>query len=317
MGFSNSKTKQIESSIPQTININVRIEGFPEISSSKASTKNVSEIEGSNSFSIFEGEAPPSIGNEQNQINSYNNQHSNIKEQPKKENINDSIDYSISQNIDNNKTNAYLSKKNENNTKTGNNINPNNKIDKNLYPKKETSKGSRFKEEINPNIGNKNNPENYNLFTKTGDENEDKKNNFNSPGENKNKDNNEIHDSNSHPLDNSNNGLSQSVLVASFQNLNFTDPADLLKIKEMAYQKINEGFFPLFIKMDHKYTFYYLKKENTLKRLLMVHLYQNGIPDNGKEYLFYNKGNKLNPNIPVMEIENLPIFSHIEIKIIE
>ena len=322
MGLSSPKEEKIQSSVPQNIHIYVHLNGLQD----NISSKNVSnEFQVSNGFSIFErdgegeGEAPPSIGQEQKKINSYNNQPQNIKEQPKNKNINDSLDYSISQqiNIDNNRTDTYLNKNNEKYNNNRNNINPNIKIDENLYPKKETSKGSKYKEEINPNFGNKLNPENYNFFTKTGNEKIDEKKNFISPGENKNKDNNVIHESNLHPLENSNNDLSQSALLASFQNLNFSDPKDLLKIKEIANQKFNEGYFPLFLKMNHKYTFYYLKKGHTLNGLLKAHLNNLGVPYCGKNYLFYNKGKQLDPNIPVIEIEDLSIFSPIEIKEIE
>lgn len=311
MGSSSSKKEQTQPSIPKTININLHIDGLQELLSTKNSS---THFEGNNSFTIFEGDPPPLAGQNQKQMNSYKNQSQNIQEQPKNENVNNSLYYSISQkvNIDNNKTDAYLSKKNENNTKFGNEINPYIKEDENLYSKKETSKGSKYKEEINPNIG-KFNPEYYNFFTKTGDK-DDK--NENSPGENK---DNNVHDSKSHPLDISKNEneLSQSILLASLQNLNFTDSNDLLKIKEMAVQKFNEGYFPLFIKMNHKYTFYYLKKENTLESLLIAHLNNCKISYNGKKYSFYNKGKKLNPNIPVIDIEDLPILSPIEIKLIE
>ena len=331
MGFSSSKSETIESSYP-TININLKIEGFNKIKTSK----NIStHPELSNSYSIFGGEAPPSIGQEQKHINPQNNQsyniYSNINEEHKNVNNNKSMEFSTNENIDNNNKDEYLKKRNENNTNFGNDINPNMKIDENLYSKKETSKGSNYKEEINPNMGNsdlKNNkllkpsdkdndnkyPENYKFFTKTGDNKdnniEDEKKIINSPEENK--DNNEKYD---HPLDNSNNDLSKSILLASLQNISIGDPNDLLILKEIAIQKYNEGYYPLFVKMDHKITFYYLKKERTLTNLLIAHLDNSGIPYGNEKYSFYNnKQKKLSPDIPVDDIEDLQILSVVNIK---
>ena len=356
MGYSSSKPEKPEPSNTQTININLKIEGLDGILSSKNISTQAERSK--NEFSILGEDAPPSIVQQQNQINSQNVQNYNINVNQKNGNIsvdinnNSSLEFSTNQNIDNNNKNDYLKKRNEGVTDFGHDINPNIKIDENLYQKKETSKGSKYKEEINPNIRNsdlknkefskpsykdninKYNPENHQFFTKTGDniDNniEDGKNNINSPGENKdnnekydkdekknidspgeNKDNNEKYD---HPLDISKGDLAQSILLASFQNLNIADHNDMLKLKDKAIQKYNEGYFPLFVKMNHSISFYYLKQDHTLNNLLLAHLNSLKIPYNSEKYSFYKDDHKLNPDIPVIEIDCLPILSVINIK---
>ena len=335
MGYSSSKPEIIESSNPQNIYVKIEIKGLNGLSSSKNNSTQAER--NNNEFSLFGEDAPPSIGQEQNKINSQNIQNY-IKVQQKNVNIsidlnnnNNSIESSTNQNIDNNNRDEHLKKRNENNTDFGHDINPNIKMDENLYQKKETSKGSKYKEEINPNIRNsdsknkelpkpldkdylnKYNPENHQFFTKTGDniDNniEDGKKSIYSPGENI--DNNEKY---VHPLDSSNNDLTKSLLLASFQNLNITDPNDLIKLKEKAIQKYNEGYFPLFVKMNHNLSYYYIKKEHTLTNLLLGHLNNFKIPYNNEKYLFYNKNNKLNPDIPIIDIASLSVLAVIDIK---
>lgn len=354
MGISSSNNKVAE---PTNVNININIKGLQKsINSEKnGSTK----LEDSNCFNILGGDLPaPGMPNIQEQ-NSYSNKTFNINVQAKNGNISIPLNQLINNNLtspnqnnDNNIKDPYLKKKNENNNNYKKDINPNYKIDENLYQDKETSKGSKYKKEINPfmgnyfngkekeeeegftkpsnddnNIGNNFNPENYKYFTKTGnnDDNniEREKDNYNSPDENK--DNNKIRDNISHPLDgdndnkeeNKNDALTKSVLLASFQNLNFMDPNDMLIIKKQATKKYEEGYFPLFVKMDHTITYYYLKQENTLQNLLLAHLNSLKIPYKGENYSFYNKGIKLNPNIPVIDIDSLGILSVLEIKKIE
>ena len=351
MGSSSIKNKKIEP--VQTLNIHINLQGCKELANSQNSDSTGPEAPG-----VLNVGAPPmAISRVQN---SNNNIIYNINVQQNNGNIsipihklinNNSIQSSPEPNKDNNIKDAYLNKKNENNTNYGKdkNINPNVKIDENLFQKKETSKDSKTKKEINPNMGifdgekekeevfkkpsNKDNnekndyiPDNYKFFTKTGDNDDNntkkEKEIYNSPDGNK--DNNKIHDSLSYPLDNENynikenktknDNLAQSVLVASLLDLNIAEPKDMLIIKKSAIEKYNEGYFPLFVKMNHSVSFYYLKQYSNLYSLLLAHLNFGKIPFNGENYEFYNKGNKLNPNIPVVEIENLPILSIIEIK---
>ena len=158
MGYSSSKPEKTEPSNTQTININLKIEGLDGILSSKNISTQAERSK--NEFSILGEDAPPSIVQQQNQINSQNVQNYNINVNQKNGNIsvdinnNSSLEFSTNQNIDNNNKNDYLKKRNEGVTDFGHDINPNIKIDENLYQKKETSKGSKYKEEINPNIRN-------------------------------------------------------------------------------------------------------------------------------------------------------------------
>ena len=335
MGSSSSKKEKVEppppkQQLPQNINIQIDLKGLSELF--KSINNGSTRLDGS-SFSIFGGDAAP-MANVQPQ-NLYSNQTYNMNVPSNSEDINIPISP-----FKNNNSIKSSPNQNDDNTNYGKDINPNVKVDKNLNQNKETSKGSKYKEEINHNIpkfngvsgkeeqftkpsnndnnmGNGFNPSNYQLFTDTGNNNDNnierQKDNYNSPGANK--DNNNIRDNN-HPLDNDddNNSLTQSVLLASFQNLNFNDPNSLSIIKQTATQKYNEGYFPLFVKMNHRITYYYLKQESTLKNLLYAHLNSLKLPCSEEKYLFYNKGKKLNPNIPINDIDSLSILSIIEIK---
>ena len=56
----------------------------------------------------------------------------------------------------------------------------------------------------------------------------------------------------------------------------------MLKLKDKAIQKYNEGYFPLFVKMNHRISFYYLKQDHTLNNLLLAHLNSLKIPYNSE-----------------------------------
>ena len=85
--------------------------------------------------------------------------------------------------------------------------------------------------------------------------------------------------------------LSQSVLTASFSNLNLNDPNDKQLFMEDVMKKVNEGYFPLFLEIDNgKKCFYYVKNDSTLKSALNLYIKQNGITREGNNYTLYNQG---------------------------
>ena len=85
--------------------------------------------------------------------------------------------------------------------------------------------------------------------------------------------------------------LSQSVLTASFSNLNLNDPNDKQLFMEDVIKKVNEGYFPLFLEIDNrKKCFYYVKNDSTLKSALNLYIKQNGITREGNNYTLYNQG---------------------------
>ena len=112
--------------------------------------------------------------------------------------------------------------------------------------------------------------------------------------------------------------MSQSVLWASFRDLNISNNNEKQIFIENLNNKLKEGYFPLFAKIENeKIYFYYIKQERTLKSLITAHLLNCGITLSGEEYNLYNlyiNGNKLDPDCPINEINELKIFSVIEIK---
>ena len=108
--------------------------------------------------------------------------------------------------------------------------------------------------------------------------------------------------------------LSQSVISHSFGDLKFNDPQDRAKIKEIVSQKYNEGYYSLFIKMDNmKNYFYFIKMEHNLNHLLNAHLKSFGKSPTGENYSFYKNSEKLDPNIPIQDLD-VPILSVITVK---
>ena len=126
----------------------------------------------------------------------------------------------------------------------------------------------------------------------------------------KNNDNNVEHNNDEDKL-----SMSQSVLWASFIDLNIKNNNDKQIIVQNLTNKLEEGFFPLYAKIDdNKPYFYYIKQESTLKSLLSAHLLKSGITLSGEEYNLYNNGNQLDQNCPINQINDLKIFSVIEIR---
>ena len=98
-------------------------------------------------------------------------------------------------------------------------------------------------------------------------------------------------------------GISRSVLLGSYQNLDITDYKDKKMLIALIKEKINEGYFPIYLKYKNQYTYYYIKLASTLKSLLYAHLQYIGETNNGGNYsLYYNK-KKIDENIPIEDLK--------------
>ena len=98
-------------------------------------------------------------------------------------------------------------------------------------------------------------------------------------------------------------GISRSVLLGSYQNLDIADVKDKKMLIALIQEKINEGYFPIYLKYKNQYTYYYIKLTSTLKSLLYAHLQYIGETNNGGNYsLYYNK-KKIDENIPIEDLK--------------
>ena len=162
--------------------------------------------------------------------------------------------------------------------------------------------------------------DNRKFFTDTGEKvnklpGENKKNNeeksFTHDG---NKDNNVINNINiineinqkALNYDESDLSLSQSVMTSSLANLNWKDPKDLALIKSEVAKKMNEGYFPLFLKIDNNQPkFFYIKQNSTLKSLVRCYNIMKNIKN--IQYTLYNKFNEtLEQNIEINSLNIKP-----------
>ena len=122
---------------------------------------------------------------------------------------------------------------------------------------------------------------------------------------------NDIQDDNDNDKDDL--SMSQSVLLSSFQNLNLNSEEDLSKIKKGVIEKANEGYLPIFMRLnDDKPIFYYIKGRSNLKTLLKCHFELKGCTDSGEKYKYYKKGKKLDENISIDQL-HLEFFSVIDV----
>ena len=99
-----------------------------------------------------------------------------------------------------------------------------------------------------------------------------------------------------------NNDLSMSnscILTYSFSNVDLKSE----EFKRVIDKKINEGYFPLFLKLDNrKPRFFFVKNQITLKTVLNNYLILNRISNTGKKYILYNKDKELDQDIPVIDL---------------
>ena len=215
----------------------------------------------------------------------------NVKKYTNRPNNDNNIDRNNNNQIDNNENNITNKPNNDNN------------IDRYNYNQMDNN------EDNNPNKPNyENNMDRYNdnqmnIYEKNND-------NFDTSETHRNNDNNIEHNNDEDKL-----SISQSVLWGSFRDLNIENKNGKQFLSDIITKKIEEGYFPLFAKIGmQKPFFYYIKQERTLKSLLTAHLLNSGITCSGEQYNLYNKGNKLDPDCPINEMNDLKLFSVIEIK---
>ena len=107
-------------------------------------------------------------------------------------------------------------------------------------------------------------------------------------------------------------GISRSVLLGSYENLDITDDKDKEVLKALIQEKINEGYVPIFLKYKNQYTYYYIKLTSTLKSLLYAHLEYIGETNNGGNYSLYYKESKIDETIPIEDLK-LSYFATINV----
>lgn len=181
--------------------------------------------------------------------------------------------------------------------------------------------------------------ENWNTFTKTGNENNNPVSNnkndeiskkvFTNTGVNfdnnvsasnimkesvtRNVDNNQVILENlrKKELEESNLSLSQSLISSSYLNLDLTDQRALMKLKEIAGKKVQEGYFPFFIKLSQKAEFFFIKEYLTLKDFLFSYSIKKGKEYNGENVKLYNGNRLLDLNTAFSDL-NINVFCLIE-----
>ena len=104
--------------------------------------------------------------------------------------------------------------------------------------------------------------------------------------------------------------LSQSILTNSFSDLNLDDPKDREKFKIEIHKKFDEGYFPIFLKLNNdKPKFFYLKFYSTLKHALKCYYLKYGFHTKFNENItLYNGGNILDQEAQIMNL-NIPPLS--------
>ena len=83
--------------------------------------------------------------------------------------------------------------------------------------------------------------------------------------------------------------------------------------KEMINEKVKQGFFPLFMKLnENKPQFMFVKNIETKKSALEIYKSLMGLNNDNKEYTLYNQHNKklLPQDVPIKDL-NLKYFSFI------
>lgn len=240
----------------------------------------------------------------------------------------------------NNRMNKNENKETEENKKTKGDVNINfggkDREYKEYNKNQETKMGN-----IDPNVGGymkEYGGENWNTFTKTGnesnnpvinDKNDEIQKTFTNTGNNvdnnistskikkesesKNVDNNQVSWESLRKKDFEENdlSLSQSIISSSHLNIDLNDPNALLKLKEEAGKKIQDGYFPFFIKFNQKPEFYFIKEHLTLKDFLKTYYIRKEIKYNGENVKLYNGNRLLDLNTPFIYLD-IKIFSVIK-----
>ena len=90
-------------------------------------------------------------------------------------------------------------------------------------------------------------------------------------------------------------------------DLDLSDPNDINKLKIHVSQKVSEGYFPLFLRINkEKPHFFYVKKYSTLRILLGYYHLLNGTKTG--TIVLFNENNKLDLDTQIQNL-NLKMFS--------
>ena len=105
--------------------------------------------------------------------------------------------------------------------------------------------------------------------------------------------------------------MSQSVLFADISNLNIQNTSDRSKLKEIIYEKIKQGYRPIFFQIDNlqKNAFYVNEKSN-LNSVLKLYKLIHNISESGKEYTFFLGDRQLDPNTEIKDLK-VGVFTEI------
>jgi len=108
--------------------------------------------------------------------------------------------------------------------------------------------------------------------------------------------------------------LSQSIVSYNYSTLNFNEKNDLDFFRSYSDQKIRQGYFPLFLKVNKgKKYFFFVKQDSTLKMLLDYYKYSIDNTTIGKNINLFIEGtnNLLDQDIQIKNL-NIRQFSMIE-----
>ena len=102
--------------------------------------------------------------------------------------------------------------------------------------------------------------------------------------------------------------LSQTIQRSNY-DLDLSNPNDINKLKIHASQKINEGFFPLFLRINNEKPHFFFVKENSTLRILLdyYHLFNGTKKGN---IILFNGNNKLDLDTQIQDL-NLKMFSEV------
>ena len=108
--------------------------------------------------------------------------------------------------------------------------------------------------------------------------------------------------------------LSQSIVSYNYSSLNLEEKNDLDYLRSFSEQRIREGYFPLFLKVNKgKHYFFFVKQDSTLKMLLDYYKYSIDNTYIGKNINLFIEGtnNLLDQDTQIKNL-NLRQFSKIE-----
>lgn len=120
---------------------------------------------------------------------------------------------------------------------------------------------------------------------------------------NKDNNNNEEDDKKIYTNKSDNEIMRENVRTCNYSDLNISDPNDINILKINSFKKVNEGLFPLFLKInDSKPHFFYVKEDSTLNILLDYYYYLTKTNNNGKNINLYKGETLLDKNTQIKDL---------------